>query len=161
MYFFMYKKINNLFEVYIYTYIFFNICKENIYYCYKHVGSFALVNYKQLFGCTKPKAFPSTLVQDDLATCFKWVRWTFSKTIPLHGFFALQSNLIATGVAVVPRMFRYTMLVIFTPDTCNYAKKKNHNNIKDMTDAFDACSWKVTNDLIYCTWPGQLMLCGQ
>lgn len=66
---------------------------------------FCLVNYKQLFGSTKPNVSPITLLQVDLATCFKCLKCTLCSLIPLQGYLVLQSNFITIGVADVPRIF--------------------------------------------------------
>ena len=73
--------------------------------------------YKQLFGRTKSNAFPTTLLQDDWAVLFKYVKFTFCNLIPVHGFLALQSYFVAIGVDDVPRILSDTISLILIPDT--------------------------------------------
>lgn len=74
------------------------VCTENIMiqlYC------------RQLSGTSVPVLVPTMFLHDDVAVmlvllCLKFIS---SNLIPLHGLLGLQSNVIASAVAEVPRMF--------------------------------------------------------
>lgn len=74
--------------------------------------------YRQLCGTRTPVLVPRMLLHEEVVALFMYIRLMSCSRIPVQGLLLLQSNVTASLVADVPRMFLYVTPLIFTPELC-------------------------------------------